>query len=167
MNQIIAGILAVFLALVSALFATYYYHGEYVTASKALADLRASVAAANVQATARLADLTAERDRIQTELNQKAADQEQKDAQAKAEISRLTVDVSNLRVRVVPNTAGSCSGNASGQTASATDAGTADQAPAYGVLPEVNSRRLASALTEVETLSAAYNSCRATVVGEP
>ena len=56
---------------------------------------------------------------------------------------------------------GACSGSSSG--AAATNGQDSDRyaAEASGLLPESNSKRLRAALADVETLSAAYNSCRA------
>ena len=125
-------------------------------------ELAGQVEQQNQQAEQKLAELTAQRDIKQAALNKAAADQERKDADAKAEIERLAGELRDrpVRVRVVAQ-AGSCSGSAAGDAAAraedrAGDAGTAD-----GVLPAENTRRLSAALSEVEILSAAYSSCRA------
>jgi hypothetical protein len=125
-------------------------------------ELAGQVEQQNQQAERKLAELTAQRDMKQAALNKAAADQERKDADARAEIDRLAGELRDrpVRVRIVAQ-AGSCSGGAAGDAAAraedrAGDAGTAD-----GVLPAENTRRLGIALTEIETLSAAYSSCRA------
>ena len=125
-------------------------------------ELAGQVEQQNQQAERKLAELTAQRDIKQAALNKAAADQERKDADAKAEIDRLAGELRDrpVRVRVVAQ-AGSCSGSAAGDAAApaadrAGDTGTAD-----GILPPENSRRLSAALSEVEILSAAYSSCRA------
>ena len=125
-------------------------------------ELAGQVEQQNQQAERKLAELTAQRDIKQAALNKAAADQERKDADAKAEIDRLAGELRDrpVRVRIVAQ-AGSCSGGAAGYAAAraedrAGDAGTAD-----GVLPAENTRRLSAALSEVEILSAAYSSCRA------
>ena len=125
-------------------------------------ELAGQVEQQNQQAEQKLAELTAQRDIKQAALNKAAADQERKDADAKAEIDRLAGELRDrpVRVRIVAQ-AGSCSGSAAGDAAAraedrAGDAGTAD-----GVLPAENTRRLSAALSEVEILSAAYSSCRA------
>ena len=125
-------------------------------------ELAGQVEQQNQQAEQKLAELTAQRDIKQAALNKAAADQERKDADAKAEIERLAGELRDrpVRVRVVAQ-AGDCSRGAAGDAAAraedrAGDAGTAD-----GVLPAENTRRLSAALSEVEILSAAYSSCRA------
>lgn len=116
------------------------------------------------EAAARLRQLTAERDRQQALLDQQAMEQEKKDAHAQAEIARLAGELGSrpVRVRVV---AGHCGGSAGGDPSAAAADRAADAGAADGVLPAENSRRLGAALTEVETLSAAYASCRASLVG--
>lgn len=131
-------------------------------------ELAGQVEQQNRQAEQKLAELTAQRDIKQAALNKAAADQERKDADAKAEIDRLAGELESrpVRVRIVTSPAGDCSRGAAGDAAAraedrAGDAGTAD-----GVLPAENSRRLGAALTEIETLSAAYSSCRAMLTGQ-
>lgn len=126
-------------------------------------ELAGQVEQQNRQAEQKLAELTAERDMKQAALDKAAADQERKDADAKAEIDRLAGELESrpVRVRIVTGPAGSCSGSAAGNAAASTEDRAGDAGPAYGVLPAENTRRLSAALSEVETLSAAYSSCRA------
>ena len=125
-------------------------------------ELEAAVRQQKNLATERLAELTAERDRKQAELDKSAKEQEDKDREAKTEIERLAGELADRPVRVrYVTTAGQCGGGPDTDPATAAGAGAGSAAPAYGVLPEPNSRRLGAALKEVETLSAAYNSCRA------
>lgn len=128
--------------------------------------LAARVEEQNSAAALKLAELTRERDEKQALLDQQAADQEKKDAERKADIDRLTGELAArpVRVRVVAAPGGSCSGSPPGEAAGPTQPGAGSAAPAYGILPELNSRRLGIALKEVETLSAAYSSCRATLL---
>ena len=138
------------------------YQSGKESAGKDLARLQGMIEQQADQAEQTLARLTAERDKKQAAMNKAAADQERKDADAKAEIERLAGELRDrpVRVRVVAQ-AGDCSRGAAGDAAAraedrAGDAGTAD-----GVLPAENTRRLSAALSEVEILSAAYSSCRA------
>ena len=138
------------------------YQSGKESAGKDLARLQGMIEQQAEQAEQTLERLTAERDKKQAALNKAAADQERKDADAKAEIERLAGELRDrpVRVRVVAQ-AGSCSGSAAGDAAApaadrAGDTGTAD-----GILPPENTRRLSAALSEVEILSAAYSSCRA------
>ena len=138
------------------------YQSGKESAGKELARLQGMIGQQADQAEQTLERLIAERDKKQAALNKAAADQERKDADAKAEIDRLAGELRDrpVRVRIVAQ-AGSCSGSAAGDAAAraedrAGDAGTAD-----GVLPAENTRRLSAALSEVEILSAAYSSCRA------
>ena len=138
------------------------YQSGKESAGKDLARLQGKIEQQAEQAEQTLERLTAERDKKQAAMNKAAADQERKDADAKAEIERLAGELRDrpVRVRVVAQ-AGDCSRGAAGDAAAraedrAGDAGTAD-----GVLPAENTRRLSAALSEVEILSAAYSSCRA------
>lgn len=125
-------------------------------------ELAGQVEQQNQQAERKLAELTAQRDIKQAALNKAAADQERKDADAKAEIDRLAGELRDrpVRVRIVAQ-AGSCSGGAAGDAAARAEDRAGDTGTADGVLPPENTRRLSAALSEVEILSAAYSSCRA------
>lgn len=99
----------------------------------------------------------------QKELNKIAQQQSKKDEQAKIQIKNLTNELTNqlVRVRVQPE-ANKCS-----RAGASTNKDTADsegnRSEAYGLLPEINTKRLARAIEEVETLSAAYSSCKNTL----
>lgn len=142
------------------LFSAVTYRHLYHSAADELRALRDDVQRKNAEATRKLADLTAQRDRRQIELNHAAAEQERKDDHAQAEIARLTDELRArpVRVRIIPG--GGCGGGAASHPATAAEAGTGNSGPAYGLLPHENSQRLADAIAEVETLSAAYASCR-------
>ena len=141
------------------------YQGGKESAGKDLARLQGMIEQQADQAEHTLARLTAERDKKQARLDRLAADQEKKDADAKAEIERLAGELRDrpVRVRVV---AGSCSGSTAGDPAARAEDRSGDAGTADGVLPPENSRRLGAALTEIETLSAAYSSCRAMLTGQ-
>ena len=138
------------------------YQSGKESAGKDLARLQGMIEQQADQAEQTLERLTAERDKKQAALNKAAADQERKDADAKAEIERLAGELRDrpVRVRVVAQ-AGSCGGSAAGDAAARTEDRAGDAGTADGVLPAENTRRLSAALTEIETLSAAYSSCRA------
>ena len=127
--------------------------------------LKTKVEEANRIAEERLVKLRADRDRKEAELERLAEEREKLDEQAQAEIERLATRLEQrpVRVRVVTEPR-SCGGSAEGDAAAGTGAGEEDAGQASGVLPEENSRRLREALTEIETLSAAYNSCRAHIM---
>jgi len=151
--------------LVALIASTLIYRSMYITTDTALTAVNASIKAQNETSTKKLADLTAERDQKQAQLDQAAKDQEKTDASAKTEIARLDAELRNRPVLVRYVTAsGKGGGSAASDPASSAKNSAGDAGTAIGVLPESNSRRLASALTEVETLSAAYNSCRAKVI---
>lgn len=141
---------------------TYHYRTVYQATDKALMALEGSVEQANETAAAELERLTAERDEKQARLDKQAKDQEKKDADAKAEIERLAGELRDrpIRVRYVTAPSGAGSGGAASQAAGNPGTGPGDATASTGVLPDANSRRLGIALKEVETLSAAYNSCR-------
>ena len=129
-------------------------------------ELAGQVEQQNQQAEQKLAELTAQRDIKQAALNKAAADQERKDADAKAEIDRLAGELRDrpVRVRIVTSPAGSCSGSAAGDAAASAEDRAGDTGATDGVLPAENTRRLSAALTEIETLSAAYSSCRSRLI---
>lgn len=129
-----------------------------------LQQLQASVATQNRTAKAELERLTAERNAAQARLDQLYQQQEKTDAQAVQEIARLTGELEQrpVRVRIVsqPSVSGAGGCRATGEQAASTDPGAADAAEAYGLLPAANSARLAGVIQEIETLNAAYASCR-------
>lgn len=161
--KLIAGVILGLAALAVVVIALGYRQ-LYHASQQELADLRAKVEQQQERAATRLQDLTDLRNREQARLNQQAKEQEQKDDQAQADIARLSNELRDRPVRVRV-TRGACGGGADRDAAAAADPGTGDAAPAYGVLPPENTRRLASAIAEVETLSAAYRSCRARLLG--
>jgi len=125
------------------------------------AKLAAQVEMTNRLAEQRLVKLKADRDRKEAELHRLAEEREKLDEQAKSEISRLAARLEQrpVRVRVVTDPR-ACSGGPEGDATAGTGSGEANAGEATGLLPESNSGRLREALTEIETLSAAYNSCR-------
>lgn len=125
-------------------------------------NLAGKVQASNDLAAKRLAELTEDRDKKEALLRVMALEQKRIDEEAKDEINRLAIELSNRPIRVRVTEGGSCSsGDASGSaTGNAADSPGNTDAP-YGLLPEENTRRLRAALNEIETLSAAYNSCKA------
>lgn len=164
---VVFGALLIALALAST--AAWIAWEKYQEASTELTDLRRDVKKTNDEAARKLNELTVERDAKQAKLDQQAADQEKKDAVAQIEIDRLAGELRDrpFRVRIVTAPAGSCSGGAGSDQAGAADSGAEDPAATYGLLPPENTRRLNEALTEVETLSAAYSSCRETLIQQP
>jgi len=158
---------AVLVALLVLAACTLTYRHLYRDADKALAALQAQVKRQNEEAGKKLAKLTAERDSKQAALEKSAAAQEKKDAEAEAEIARLGNELRNrpVRVRLVA-AGGGGGGSAPSDGAAAAGAGTEDTGPAYGLLAPENSRRLAGAIVDIETLNAAYASCRARLIRE-
>lgn len=138
------------------------YQSGKESAGKDLARLQGMIEQQAEQAEQTLERLTTERDKKQARLDRLAAEQESKDADAKAEIERLAGELRDrpVRVRVVAQ-AGDCSRGAAGDAAARAEDRAGDTGTADGILPPENSRRLSAALSEVEILSAAYSSCRA------
>ena len=153
------------LVLMLALACLVGYQSGKESAGKDLARLQGMIEQQAEEAEQTLERLTAERDKKQAALNKAAADQERKDADAKAEIERLAGELRDrpVRVRVVAQ-AGDCSRGAAGDAAARAEDRTGDAGTADGILPPENSRRLSAALTEIETLSAAYSSCRSRLI---
>jgi len=146
-------------------FATFHYRDQVKARDVQLERLSADVERQNADAAQTLATLTEQRDTAQAALDAAYQQQEVADAAAQQEIDRLRGDLEQrpVRVRIVPQSAacGPGGGGAAGDAPAAADAGAADVAPAYGLLPESNTRRLGAVIAEVETLNAAYASCRA------
>lgn len=142
------------------------YQSGKKSAGKDLARLQGMIEQQAEEAGQTLERLTAERDKEQARLDRLAAEQESKDADAKAEIERLAGELRDrpIRVRYVTAPSGAGSGGAASQAAVSPGDSAGDATAATGVLPESNTQRLGVALTEVETLSAAYNSCRSVLV---
>lgn len=131
----------------------------YLTGGTRYHALAAAVEQQKVSAKKELERLTQERDIAQAALAHTAKQQEKKDAQALAEIERLDTELRNRPIRVRIE-AGACSSSSADNTAAGAGTGGANTSPTYGVLPAANSRSLGRAIKEIETLSAAYASCR-------
>lgn len=161
----IAGALAMVALVIGLGVTAAVYKNLYETTSLALNTVNASIKAQNEEAARKLAELTAERDKKQAEINKAAKDQETKDAQAKSEIARLDAELRNrpVLVRIVA-ASGQGGGSPSGGAATSTQDSAGGEAETYGLLPPENTRRLNEALTEVEMLSAAYTSCRQRII---
>lgn len=162
-------VLAVALLLCLALgLSMVHYRTQARVATAALTRLQADVSAQNTTAKAELARVTAERDTAQAKLDAKHQHQEKTDAAELQEIARLRGELERrpVRVRIVaqPAACGPGSGGAAGEAPASADAGAADTAQAYGLLPEGNSARLGAVIQEIETLNAAYASCRTTLI---
>lgn len=157
----IAGEIAALLLMLALAWLVGYQSGKGA-AGKDLARLQGMIEQQADQAGQTLARLTAERDAKQAKLDKQAKDQEKKDADAKAEIERLAGELRDrpVRVRIVAQ-AGGCSRGTAGDAAARAEDRAGDTGAADGVLPPENTRRFSAALTEIETLSAAYSSCRA------
>lgn len=155
--------LALLLCLALAL-GMWHFKAKSQSVATELQQLQASVATQNRTAKAELERLTAERNAAQARLDQLYQQQEKTDAQAVQEIARLTGELEQrpVRVRIVSQPAASGAGGrrATGEQAASTDPGAADAGQAYGLLPAANSARLAGVIQEIETLNAAYASCR-------
>lgn len=149
----------------------WQYKRMYKATDLALSIQNTAILAQNLAAQQKLKDRTAERDALQEKLDARAKAQGKTDEQA---VDKIASDdklqrAAPVRVSVHNCTrdAGSGGGRPAGDAARPAGARAEDTGSASGVLPEENSRRLADALTEVETLSAAFSSCRATLIPEP
>lgn len=149
-----------------------HYRTQARVATAELTRLQAGVKAQNTTAKAELDRLTAERDTVQAQLDAKHQHQEKADAAEQQEIARLRGELERrpVRVRIVAQpvtqsvACGPGSGGAAGEAPASADPGAADTAEAYGLLPAGNSARLGAVIQEIETLNAAYTSCRTTLI---
>lgn len=146
-----------------AVFGMGYALGSKAPALK-LEELKGQISQQSAQAKETLDQMTKERDQKQAELDELAKQQEETDNAAKLEIARLADELASrpIRVRVV-TASGACSSSAAGYTTTGRT-GEGNTSSTSGLLPESNSRRLRAAIAEVETLSAAYRSCRSYLV---
>lgn len=141
-----------------------HYRSKARAATTDLQQLQADVRAQNTTAKTTLERLTGERDTAQTALNQLRKQQEKNDVTSTNEIARLSDELKHrpVRVRIVTAAVSGASGGCTpGDAATSNTAGAADTGTAYGLLPAANSARLGAVITEVETINAAYASCRA------
>lgn len=147
-----------------AVFGMGYALGSKAPALK-LEELRGQISQQSSQAKVTLDQLTKDRDEKQAALDRQAELQEGKDDAAKDEIARLADELANRPVRVrVVTASGACSSSAAGNSTSSAETGAGNTSSTSGLLPESNSQRLRAAIAEVETLSAAYSSCRRRLV---
>ena len=165
LESIAPGLLALALLLCLAFgLGMWHFKAKSQAVATELQQLQASVAAQHRTANAELERLTVERNAAQARLDQLYQQQEKTDAQAVQEIARLTGELEQrpVRVRIVSLPAASGAGGcrAAGEQAASTEPGAADAAEAYGLLSAANSARLAGVIQEIETLNAAYASCR-------
>ncbi len=144
---------------------TWQYRRMFRASDYALTTQTDAIKARNAEANRRLIQLTNERDGKQAELDKRRAAQEKNDATAVTQVAaddrRQRAAPVVVRVRECTSDARVSGGGAAGPVAAGAGPGPADQSSASGVLPDAGARRLADALTEIETLSAAYASCRA------
>jgi hypothetical protein len=165
---LIALAVAVVLAIVFG-FSAHHYKGKLATANDTITTLRGDIKRGNDEATERLKTLTRDRDDKQARLNRLAANQEKADDAAKSEIARLRGGLvrAGVRVRIVPGACGAGGDSAAGQAAGTAQTGQRDAGTGTGLLPAGNTERLAGVIQEIETMSAAYASCRARLVATP
>lgn len=147
-----------------AVFGMGYALGNKAPALK-LEELRGQVSRQSAQAKETLDQLTKERDQKQAELDEMAKQQEETDNAAKLEIARLADELASrpIRVRVIA-ASGACGGSAPGDSTANTETGSGNDAATSGLLPESNSQRLRVAIKKIETLNAAYASCRRVLI---
>jgi len=145
--------------------ATWGYRTQLKAVSFALATQSKAIVRQNLEASQLLKKRTAERDAAQKKLNERAKAQENTDGKAVAQIGAddKLQRAAPVRVRVLDCTrdARSGGGGAAGGAATTAEAGAGDAGTSSGVLSKAAAGRTADAIKEVETMSAAYSSCRA------
>jgi len=147
---------------------TWHYRGQAKTAGLALQVQNAAVVATNRVAAQLLEQRTKERDAKQAELDKRHQAQEKTDEKA---VTQIAADDRRQRAAPVVVRMRDCARDARGSgrspasgPATAAEAGAGDTTASSGLLSEAGAGRLASALTEIETMSAAYSSCRAALM---
>lgn len=153
-------------ALLAALgFGVHHYRGLYKAAEADLRTLQGKVQERNDEAATKLRTMTAERDALQAALDKKREDQEKKDDATKLELERLAraADAVPTVIRVrVPATcpAGRGGDSGPGGAPAAAVPGAVDAGTTSGVLAPEADRRFKRSVEDIESLQAAFNSCK-------
>lgn len=147
---------------------TWQYRRMNAATAYALETQNAAIVSQKANAQNLLATLTERAERAEKELKDRADAQEKVDALAKDTIARddARQRAAPVSVRYVTRGCGPSGGGTSGEAPAAAKSGDDHLPTAIGVLPPAGARRLADALTEVETLNAAYASCRTALLKE-
>jgi hypothetical protein len=151
--------------------AAWQYKRMYKAMDFALTTQNAAIKAQSATAEQLLKQRTAERDELQKKLDARAMAQGKTDEKAVAQIDaddklQRAAPV-RVSVRYVTRDAGCGSGGSKGKAAPIPGTGSEDASTGSGVLSQAASGRLADAIKEVEANSAAYSSCRATLIPAP
>lgn len=153
-----AAIISVFLALIAT-----YFAGK-ASGEKGLAYLQGQLAQQQAQADEKLKESHTNALAMQKKAQEKLEQQQEKDRENIERIKDLQRALASQPIRVryqaTSGASGKCAASAQDKS---TSAGTTNRTEASRLLPESNSQRLAAAIAEIETLSAAYSSCRATL----
>jgi len=149
----------------------WQYKRMYKATDLALGIQNTAILKQNLAAAALLKTRTEERDAKQAELNKRATAQGKTDEQA---VDKIAADdklqrAAPVRVSVhnCARDAGRSGGRPAGEAAAPAGARAEDTGSASGVLSQAAAGRLADAIKEIEANSAAYASCRATLIPEP
>ena len=136
-----------------------------LSAATELNNLKGQIEYAEREAQTKYDELMTKRDALALRLQEAAKHQEEIDNAAKAEIKRLSNELASrpVRVRIEPES-GACGGGTRSAEAGNSSHSKRSEGQAYGLLPRANSERLRAALDEIETLNAAYASCKNTLV---
>ena len=145
----------------------FFYYMEAKGYHQELTQLQGDVQRQNEEAEEKLRILTAERDAKQAALNELRQIQEEKDVATQEQIALLVTELERrpVRVRVQPAPSWSSSGGTPGPPPAHLNPGQGDTSEAHGLLPEGNARRLGEVIAEMETINAAYASCRSQLFG--
>ena len=153
-----AAIISVFLALIAT-----YFAGK-ASGEKGLAYLQGQLAQQQEQAEEKLKEAHENATALQSKAQEKLERQQEKDRENIERIKDLQRALASQPIRVRYQATSGASGNCAARAQDeSTRTGTANRTEASRLLPESNSQRLAAAIAEIETLSAAYSSCRATL----
>jgi len=144
---------------------TCEYRRQYKSTALALDVQNKAIDAQNKEAERVLKSRTAERDALQKQINETAEAQEKKDVATRKVLAQAALDAEReptvIRVRVPAGNAGCSGGGGASKAGAATGAGAPDPYAFTGLLAPEAERRFKSAVTEIETLQAAFNSCKA------
>lgn len=147
----------------------WHYKTRASALSFALDTQNTAIEAQNREAERKLRDLTAERDILKRVIDERAAAQRKIDGQAKTQIASDDARAAavSVSVRCSAGPARPRGDGGASKEGAATAARGGDAVASSGILAPEADRRFKRSVSEIETLQAAFNSCKQTLLGEP
>lgn len=132
-----------------------------LSSAKQLNQLKGQLQHAQQEAQKKLNDALAAHQALGQHYETTYLQQQEQNHVAQTEINRLTTQLNSRPVRVrIQTTSQPCSSSPTTAQNANANPSTTNPSPTYGLLPAANSQRLTSAIKQIETLNAAYTSCK-------